>query len=141
MSDFTPWSALTGGALIGVAASILLVTSGRAAGISGIVAGLLAPTAGQFRWRAFFVAGLLAGGLLAALFAPAALGAMTRPALVAIPAGLLVGFGSQLGGGCTSGHGVCGLSRLSRRSLVATAVFMLTAIATVFVWNQIEGAR
>jgi len=126
--------ALLGGALIGTASSALLVVSGRIAGIGGIVAGLLPPRAADAAWRACFVVGLVAGGLcLRALFVDPFNGLAATPYAVLLPAGLLVGFGAGLGSGCTSGHGVCGVSRLSPRSLVATLTFMLTGAATVFV--------
>lgn len=136
---FTPWSALGGGALIGLAATALLLVNGRIAGISGILAGLLrAP--GDRAWRFVFVAGLLLAPLLVHLFAPG----FGVPAAVdghdarfLLLAGLLVGVGTRLGNGCTSGHGVCGLARLSLRSLAAVAVFMGTAIAVVFVVRHV----
>ena len=123
-----------GGVVIGIAASFLLVVNGRIAGISGIVGGLLPPRPGDTAWRALFVAGLVAGGLClrALLFDPFS-GLSIAPYAVLLPAGLLVGFGAELGNGCTSGHGVCGVSRLSPRSIVATMTFMLTGAATVFV--------
>ncbi len=121
---------LAGGAIIGASASLLLVLSGRVAGISGIVGGLLG--AGEERtWRALFVVGLLLGGALAMLVVPGAF-ASAPPAIgIAIAAGLLVGVGTKLGSGCTSGHGVCGLSRLSARSLVATLTFIATGAISV----------
>jgi uncharacterized protein len=130
IEDFTPWSALAGGALIGLAASILLLAHGQIAGISGVVGGLLARRE-DGGWRGFFLLGLLAGGLAVAIGWPEALsmsGARPLPWLAA--SGLLVGFGSRLGAGCTSGHGVCGLSRRSPRSLVSVAVFMGAGFAT-----------
>ena len=126
MTDFIPWSALIGGALIGVSASLLLRLNGRVAGISGIVAGLVTPRGGERSWRAAFVAGLLAGGLALVLLRPSAIAAPAAPMPIVLAAGLLVGFGSRLGNGCTSGHGVCGLSRGSRRSLAATLTFIAT---------------
>jgi len=140
MENFTPLSALAGGALIGAAASILLWLTGRIAGISGIVGGLLAPAAGETGWRALFTLGLIGG---AALYRAAggplqAIEIETSPMLL-IAGGLLVGFGTRMGGGCTSGHGVCGLARLSRRSLVATAVFMISAGVTVAVVRHLWG--
>lgn len=140
MENFTPLSALAGGALIGAAASVLLWLNGRIAGISGIVGGLLAPAAGETGWRALFTLGLIAG---AALYRVAggplqAIEIETSPMLL-IAGGLLVGFGTRIGGGCTSGHGVCGLARLSRRSLVATAVFMISAGITVAVVRHLWG--
>jgi uncharacterized membrane protein YedE/YeeE len=137
MDQFTPYSALAGGALIGLAAVVLMLFHGRVAGISGIVGGLLAPRAGDVAWRAAFVIGLLGGAALLAVagYAPAL---RDRPGLgVIVLAGLLVGFGTRLGSGCTSGHGVCGLARLSPRSLVATLVFMATAAAVVVVTRHL----
>jgi uncharacterized membrane protein YedE/YeeE len=132
--------ALLGGALIGGAAVLLMLGLGRIAGISGIVGGLLPPTAPDWRWRACFVAGLLAGPAVAGLVLgrdPVGMPAAGLPVLVA--AGLLVGFGTGLGSGCTSGHGVCGLARLSPRSVAATGVFMLVGGATVFVVRHLVG--
>ena len=130
---FTPASALIGGAIIGAAAALFVVLNGRIAGVSGILGGLMGPRAGDVSWRIAFVAGLvaapLAWGLLAAL--PEIHVDASYPALVA--AGLLVGVGTRYGGGCTSGHGVCGVSRLSPRSVVATLSFMAAGFATVYV--------
>jgi uncharacterized membrane protein YedE/YeeE len=131
MSGFTPGASLLGGLLIGVAAALLLWGSGRAAGVSGIAAGLLTP-AGDWLWRAQFVGGLVAGGLLLRWLVPWAAAPPAGGLLALAAGGLLVGFGARLGGGCTSGHGICGLGRLSRRSLVAVAVFMATAAVVVF---------
>ena len=139
MANFTPYSALAGGALIGLAALVLMLFQGRIAGISSIVGGLFAPRAGEVAWRAAFIAGMLCGAALlgAAGFVPVL---RDRPGLVVIAlAGLLVGFGTRLGSGCTSGHGVCGVARLSPRSLVATAVFMLSAAAVVFATRHVLG--
>lgn len=125
----TTWSlALLGGAMIGAASALLLLTHGRIAGISGIVGSLLPPLprAGDRGWRVAFVAGLLATGALAAAIAPQALAASPRAAWMVVLAGLLVGYGTRWGSGCTSGHGVCGVSRLAPRSLVAVATFMIT---------------
>jgi uncharacterized protein len=124
--------ALLGGALIGVASALLLLTHGRIAGISGITGSLLQPTPDR-GWRVAFVGGLLTAGALAAVVAPSAVGASVRSLPLVIAAGLLVGFGTRLGGGCTSGHGVCGLSRLSARSLVAVATFMTTGAITAMI--------
>lgn len=132
MHNLTPVSGLAGGALIGFAAALLMLLTGRIAGISGIFGGLLTRDIRNAGWRIAFVAGLLAAPLLAVL-AGWPLPVPTMPAslgLVAI-AGLLVGIGTRMGGGCTSGHGVCGIARLSARSFVATGIFMATAIATV----------
>jgi uncharacterized membrane protein YedE/YeeE len=126
--------ALGGGALIGVAASILWAFNGRIAGISGIVGGLLAPLRGDWGWRAWFVSGLLLGGLGAAVVSPERFDLSGVPALPFVAlAGVLVGVGTRLGNGCTSGHGVCGTSRLSKRSIAATLTFMVTGAITVFV--------
>ncbi len=130
---FTPWSALGGGMLIGIAAGMFVLLNGRIAGISGIVGGLLKPARGDVAWRIAFVGGLLGAPLLYALVS-----ALPAPRIDAgygtlVLAGLLVGIGTRYGSGCTSGHGVCGLSRLSPRSLAATAVFMAAGFVTVFV--------
>lgn len=124
---------LLGGALIGLAASLLLILNGRIAGISGIVAGLLRPVAGEVAWRVAFLGGLFAGGVALSVADPVALevGVPAPLGMIAL-AGLLVGYGTRLGNGCTSGHGVCGVSRLSPRSLVATATFILTGALTVY---------
>jgi uncharacterized membrane protein YedE/YeeE len=130
---FTPASALIGGAMIGTAAALFVVLNGRIAGVSGILGGLARPQAGDVSWRIAFVAGLVAAPLawrvLDAL--PEIRVDASFPALVA--AGLLVGVGTRYGGGCTSGHGVCGVSRASRRSIAATVAFMAAGFATVFV--------
>ena len=131
MHDFTPWSALIGGALIGLGATVLLMANGRIAGVSGIMAGLLTPRRGDIAWRAAFLLGLLIAGGVAAGLAPERLGSSPRGWPLLVLAGLLVGMGTRLGGGCTSGHGVCGISRLSIRSIVATALFVGTGIAVV----------
>lgn len=137
---FTPWSALIGGVFIGIAAAMFVLLNGRIAGISGVLGGLLRPVRGDVAWRAAFVAGLVAAPLVYALFAtlPAARIEADTGALVL--AGLLVGIGTRYGSGCTSGHGVCGLSRLSPRSLIATLCFMGTGFATVFVVRHLIGA-
>jgi len=129
---FTPWHALLGGALVGAAAALFVLLSGRIAGISGVLGGLLRPAKGDVAWRAAFVIGLIVAPFIYLLF-----GSPPRPRIDAdfgalVLAGLLVGVGTRYGAGCTSGHGVCGLSRLSPRSLVATAAFMATGFATVF---------
>ncbi len=141
MHNLTPLSGFLGGALIGLAAAMLMLLTGRIAGISGIFGGLLTPNAGDRGWRVAFIAGLIAAPLLASFFTNAPLPSPTMPAsliLIAV-AGLLVGVGSRMGGGCTSGHGVCGIARFSARSLIATAVFMAAAIATVAIARHIIG--
>ena len=138
-SAFTPWSAATGGVVIGLAAALLVLVNGRVAGISGIVGGTLHPRAGDFAWRLAFVAGLLLAPLAyatAAVLPSATIGA-GYPVLIV--AGFLVGLGTRFAGGCTSGHGVCGLSRLSSRSLVATLSFMAAGFCTVFVVRHAAG--
>lgn len=130
---FTPWPALAGGALIGLAAGMFVLLNGRIAGISGILGGMLRPVRGDMAWRVLFI-----GGLLIAPLAYAQIAALPMPRIDAgygalVLAGLLVGIGTRYGSGCTSGHGVCGLSRLSPRSLVATLTFMAAGFATVFV--------
>ena len=136
---FTPGSALVGGILIGIATAMFLLLNGRIAGISGILGGLLKPTRGDVGWRAAFVVGLIVAPLVYGLFAmlprlqiEASYGALVH-------AGLLVGVGTRYGSGCTSGHGVCGVSRLSPRSLVATLTFMGVGFATVFVVRHVLG--
>jgi uncharacterized membrane protein YedE/YeeE len=137
--SFTPLPSLLGGALIGAGASLMLLAHGRVLGVSGIVGGLLSPQAGEVGWRAWFLAGMLAAGAVGVLAAPSAFAYDVDRGLPALAlAGLLVGFGTRLGSGCTSGHGVCGLSRLSARSLAATLTFMATGAATVWL---LGGAR
>jgi uncharacterized membrane protein YedE/YeeE len=133
--DWTPSASLLGGALIGLAASLLLWSTGRIAGISGIVAELLLGARGDRAWRAAFLAGLIAAGLACALLWPDTVGASPRSLPVVAGAGILVGVGTRLGNGCTSGHGVCGISRLSPRSIVATLTFMATGMLTVALWR------
>lgn len=136
-NQFSPYSALLGGALIGVAAALLLLLNGRIAGISGILGGLLRPVRGDAGWRIAFLLGLAGAPLLYMLFAPLPVTHIAAGPGALAMAGLLVGFGTRYGSGCTSGHGVCGISRLSLRSLVATAVFMATGFATVFVTRHL----
>jgi uncharacterized membrane protein YedE/YeeE len=124
-------SSLIGGILIGISASILLAANGRIAGISGMVAGLLPPQRGDWTFRVWFIAGLMLAGAVASLIAPQLIGAPTRALGWLALAGVLVGAGTRLSGGCTSGHGVCGISRFAPRSIVATIVFMGVAIVTV----------
>jgi uncharacterized membrane protein YedE/YeeE len=139
-NSFTPWASLAGGVIIGIAASMFILLNGRIAGISGVLGGLLKPAHGDISWRVAFIAGLVGAPLLYALFTE-----LPRPQIDAsyaglVVAGLLVGIGSRYGSGCTSGHGVCGISRLSPRSLVATATFMLAGFITVFVLRHLIGA-
>ena len=132
-NNFTPWASLAGGMLIGAASALLILLSGRLLGVSGILGGLLAPRRGDASWRLAFLAGLLVAPAVWALFAQPAVPRIEAGGTVLMIAGLLVGWGTRYGSGCTSGHGVCGLSRLSARSLVATSAFMGTGFATVYV--------
>jgi uncharacterized membrane protein YedE/YeeE len=138
VENFTPVSGLIGGLLIGLAAALLLLINGRISGISGIVGGLVDPKSSDTGWRIAFVAGLLLGAVAYAL---ATGGAITITMQVSVPvlvaAGLLVGFGTRLSSGCTSGHGVCGIARLSKRSIVATSVFFGVAMLTVFLTRHV----
>jgi uncharacterized protein len=131
-THFTPWASLAGGVLIGLAAAMLVLLNGRIAGISGIVGGLLRPRRAEFGWRLAFVLGLFAAPFAILLFGQAAAPRIDARIGTLIVAGLLVGLGTSYGSGCTSGHGVCGLSRLSPRSLVATLAFMAAGMLTVF---------
>jgi uncharacterized membrane protein YedE/YeeE len=140
MHNFTPIAALAGGLLIGLSAAAMLLLDGKIAGISGILAGVLKPVRADTLWRVCFLAGLLVGGMLLRVFLPTAFEfGIIRPLPLLIVAGLLVGFGTRLGSGCTSGHGVCGVSRLSARSLVATGTFVFTGALTVYVLNHLSG--
>jgi len=134
---FTPVTALIGGALIGAAAAAFVVLNGRIAGVSGILGGLLRPARGDIAWRAAFVAGLVAAPLAYGVFAALPAIRVDTDIAVLIVAGLLVGVGTRYGSGCTSGHGVCGISRLSPRSIVATLAFMAAGFATVFVTRHL----
>ncbi len=134
MFDVIPMHSLIGGMLLGVSATLLLLLNGKVAGISGILSGLLKAEKSDFSWRLIFVFGMVAGGL----FGVVALGAHVpteteQPTWLIALAGLLVGVGTKLGNGCTSGHGICGVGRLSKRSIIATCVFMLAAALVVFV--------
>ena len=140
MQNFTPISALVGGALIGLAAAIYLLALGRVAGVSGILGGLARPSVRETPLQIAFLAGLVAGPLLVrAAGGPVPPVAVDAALPVLIAGGLLVGFGTRLGGGCTSGHGVCGIARLSPRSLTATALFMAVGAAVVFVTRHVLG--
>ena len=136
-THFTPWASLAGGVLIGVAAAMLVLLNGRIAGISGILGGLIAMRRGDIAWRLAFVAGLLAAPTAMVLIGRELAPRIDAGLGMLLVAGLLVGLGTRYGAGCTSGHGVCGLSRLSPRSLVATGAFMAAGIATVFVTRHL----
>lgn len=139
IEGFTPISALLGGALIGLAATALYAATGRIAGVSGIAGGLLRAGPADAGWRLLFLAGLVIGAAATGLIAGTPLLRIEASWPVLVLAGLLVGFGTQLGSGCTSGHGVCGIARFSPRSIAATVVFMAAAAATVFVMRHIVG--
>ncbi|ADV88843.1 YeeE/YedE family protein [Vibrio vulnificus] len=134
MTFVVPWESLAGGILLGISALTMLLVNGKVAGISGILTGLLTPKSRDFAWRLMFVVGMVSGGVLAVTFgaASASVALPTSGVLIAA-AGLLVGIGTRLGNGCTSGHGICGIGRLSKRSIAATAIFMAVAAMTVFV--------
>lgn len=138
-ASFTPWSGLLGGLMIGLAAGLFILLNGRIAGISGIVGGLLRPVRNDVFWRAAFVAGMVLAPALWLVFStlPPIKVAASYPTLIV--AGLLVGVSTRYGSGCTSGHGVCGVSRLSPRSLLATGLFMATGFLTVFIVRHVIG--
>jgi len=136
---FTPWSALIGGMLIGLAAAMFALLNGRVAGISGVLGGLFKPTRGDIGWRVAFIGGLVGASLVYRLFATLPAVQIDASYAALVVAGLLVGVGTRYGSGCTSGHGVCGLSRLSPRSLVATLSFMGAGFVTVFVVRHLFG--
>jgi uncharacterized membrane protein YedE/YeeE len=140
MANFTPLSAAIGGALIGLATLMLMLLAGRVAGVAGITAGILGIGSVDRGWRLAFIAGLILAPI-AAMLAGYAVPMPQMPAswMVIVAAGLLVGFGARLGSGCTSGHGICGFSRFSKRSIVATMIFMGTAVVTVALMRHLIG--
>ncbi|ELB2201331.1 YeeE/YedE family protein [Vibrio parahaemolyticus] len=134
MLNVIPWESLFGGILLGISATILLLVNGKIAGISGIMNGIMSPKKGDYSWRLLFAVGMIAGGLISVVMLGVAVPSTANLSLgMVIAAGLLVGIGTRLGNGCTSGHGICGMGRLSKRSIVATCVFMAVAGLTVFV--------
>lgn len=137
--NFTPWTSLAGGMLIGLSAAMFLLFNGRIAGISGILGGLLQWPTGDLAWRIAFLLGLVGAPLVYGLFAPLPTVQVDAGAITLVAAGLLVGIGTRYGSGCTSGHGVCGLSRRSPRSLVATGAFMVAGFLTVFIVRHVIG--
>jgi uncharacterized membrane protein YedE/YeeE len=142
MENFTPLASLSGGILLGIASALLLFFVGRIAGISGIFGGLLNAKQDDTLWRAMFIGGLLAGGVAILFVKPDLLRfEVDRSTAAIIVAGLLVGIGARLGNGCTSGHGVCGIGRLSPRSLIAVATFMTAGAVTAIVVNHLLGGR
>jgi hypothetical protein len=139
-THFTPWASLAGGLLLGLASALFILLNGRILGISGILGGLLKRQPGDIGWRMAFVLGMLAAPLTLGLIAPAGLVSAPRieaSYLLVVVAGLLVGYGTRMGSGCTSGHGVCGLSRLSPRSMVATASFMAAGFVIVYLMRHL----
>ena len=138
-NNFTPWTSLAGGLMIGIATALFLVFNGRIAGISGIVGGLLTPARGDIAWRLAFVGGLVLSPLVFSSISPLPQVHIEAGYPVLILAGLLVGIGTRYGSGCTSGHGVCGLSRRSPRSMVATVAFMFAGFVTVYVVRHLVG--
>lgn len=133
MLEVVPWSSLFGGMLLGVSATLLLLINGKIAGISGVINGLISPKDGEFSWRLLFFAGMVLGGLLSvALLGVQVPNTEGISFSLIVVAGVLVGLGTRLANGCTSGHGICGIGRLSKRSVIATCVFMLVAGVTVF---------
>lgn len=135
--NFTPVPAIAGGLLIGVAVALLIILNGRIAGVSGILSNLFTATGQERNWRAAFLAGLIISPIIYQLFQPLPIIEQNSNYLVLIIAGLMVGIGTNFAGGCTSGHGVCGLARLSFRSLIAVLLFMSSAVVTVFITHHI----
>ncbi len=140
MENFTPVSATLGGVLIGLSVAMLFYFNGRILGVSNIAGALLKPHGEGKSWRIIFIAGLLAGGAIIAALSPDNIGESPAQPFTLLIAGLLVGYGAMLGRGCTSGHGICGISRLSPRSIVATLVFMASGMLTVYITRHIAGA-
>lgn len=134
MSIVIPWESLFGGMLLGVSATLLLLFNGKIAGISGVLTGLIAPKKQDYAWRVLFVVGMISGGVIGTYVLGADVPSefSTTTGMLVI-AGILVGIGTRLGNGCTSGHGICGIGRLSVRSMTATAIFMCVAVITVFI--------
>lgn len=140
MNNFTPISAFLGGLFIGAAALLLLICNGRVLGVSGILANALRSRLNQSYWQFIFILGLLSGGVLCQILGLVSFNTKTFSSVpIVVAAGLLVGFGTRLGSGCTSGHGICGISRLSIRSMIATLVFMVSGILTVYIFRHILG--
>jgi uncharacterized membrane protein YedE/YeeE len=139
-NNFTPWTALAGGALIGISAALFILFNGRIAGISGIIGSLFRPVMHDAGWRIAFTLGLILAPIIWLLFAELPNVQIDATYNLLIVAGVIVGFGARYGSGCTSGHGVCGISRLSPRSIIATLAFMGTGFLTVFIMRHILGA-
>jgi uncharacterized membrane protein YedE/YeeE len=139
MSNFTPILSTVGGALLGLSATTLLMLNGRIAGAAGILGGALLPKNGDVAWRVLFLFGLIFGGAALAFVRPESFGVSPRPVALVVAAGLFVGIGVRLANGCTTGHGICGISRFSKRSVVATMTFITVAAATMFVCQHMVG--
>ncbi len=140
MENFTPIASLAGGVLIGIAAVILLAFNGHIAGITGVTRGILTPKEGDTMWRVVFLLGLIVGPSVYQVISGAPVESIiTSSTPILVAGGLLVGFGTSLGNGCTSGHGICGLARISKRSMAATGTFMATAAATVYMMRHVIG--
>lgn len=139
-NNFTPWTALAGGALIGISASLFILLNGRIAGITGIIGGLFRPVMHDAGWRVAFTLGLIIAPVIWLLFGQLPEIKIDADYGLLIIAGLIVGYGARFGSGCTSGHGVCGISRLSPRSIIATLAFMGTGFLTVFIVRHLLGA-
>ncbi|MBW3698086.1 YeeE/YedE family protein [Vibrio sp. T187] len=137
MEFSVPWHALFGGALLGLSAGVLMLYSGKVAGISGVVSGMLSPLKGDMMWRLTFITGMVSAFIFVRPFGFSLPQIESPNILIVILAGLLVGFGTRLGNGCTSGHGIVGMGRLSKRSIYATVTFMFTAIAVVWLKRQL----
>jgi len=137
MTNFTPLSGALGGLLIGLSVTMMMLFLGRITGISGIFGGLLLPKEGDTSWRALFISGLVVGGVLLSFSYPKAMSPSLQPSMVLLVlSGILVGFGTRMGSGCTSGHGICGIARFSIRSLVATLSFLGTGMLTVYIMKH-----
>lgn len=139
MTDFTPFQSLLGGALIGLSAALLMALHGRIAGMTGILTGVIPPLSPEWRWRAAFLAGAVAAPLLYQTVGGHIAFSVPVSTLALVGGGFLVGIGVHFGGGCPSGHGICGIARLSPRSIVAVAIFMVTAFVTVFIIRHVIG--
>ena len=141
MENFTPVSALIGGVLIGLSATLLLLFNGRIAGVSGILSGIFVQPAGDRLWRLMFIIGMIVSGSLYQFIGPGGFENNTEVSLLVLIIGaFLVGFGTRMGGGCTSGHGVCGIGFISQRSIVATCVFMAAGFVTVYITRHLLGS-
>jgi uncharacterized membrane protein YedE/YeeE len=139
VTEFTPWASLFGGVLIGMAAILLMMFNGRIAGMTGIVSGLIPPFATDWSWRAAFIIGAIGAPMVFLGFGGAVPFAVPLSNTALVIGGLIVGVGVYFGGGCTSGHGVCGMARVSTRSIAATVIFMITCFITVYITRHVLG--